>query len=432
MPQIKIIKLIGEGSYGKVYECMFDGVHSAIKLLSCSEIGFSPNEVDINKQLSHPNLISMTNIVHSKNSANFFKKYGWDDESVQMGIVLPYADINIREYILSSNWNIKEIKSYIKQIVAGMMHLHYNHYLHLDLKTENIMISNGTVKIIDFGQSQYVPYQTKRKMNVHLITMSYRPPELLSVKDDKPCEYSEKSDVWGLGLVFFEMLTGKDGKFCDFETPSQLKKWITKNINRGWLERQLSGLDQDDIDFYVPLLLEMLEFNPEKRITMDQLCQRFGIPIDSIQRHPSNLVLPKESIDFDLSIRDQIHKVIDRHDISFGTLVLSFELAYQALSHHNVSEPSSQLSIFKGALNMALLMNEKNYLKVANKDASFENVWNLIIISTQCKLRRDRPTSLSQASCEALKASLFNAKDFFNLQLEEGPVQIMNLNFNMD
>ncbi len=81
---------------------------------------------------------------------------------------------------------------------------------------------------------------------------------------------------------------------------------------------------------------------------------------------------------------------------------------------------------------MALLMNEKNYLKVANKDASFENIWNLIIISTQCKLRRSRLTCLSQASCEALKASLFDVKQFVNLGLEEGPVQIMNLNFNMD
>lgn len=76
--------------------------------------------------------------------------------------------------------------------------------LHQDLKPDNILISNGTYKIADFGFSIY--YENVGLERIRLGTCDYMPLEKLTKRDYK---YNTKSDVFSLGVIFFKMITGK-------------------------------------------------------------------------------------------------------------------------------------------------------------------------------------------------------------------------------
>ncbi|XP_037799318.1 serine/threonine-protein kinase Nek8-like [Penaeus monodon] len=90
------------------------------------------------------------------------------------------------------------------QLVLGMLHIHESKILHRDIKSNNILLdrSHRVVKIGDFGISKIL--SSKSKAHTVVGTPCYLSPELCQ---EKP--YNQKSDIWALGCVLYEMLTLK-------------------------------------------------------------------------------------------------------------------------------------------------------------------------------------------------------------------------------
>lgn len=79
--------------------------------------------------------------------------------------------------------------------------------MHRDLKPQNIMLTKGhQVKLIDFGQCKKLPFQNlhKEKQTLEVSTLWYKAPELLLGFE----HYSNKIEVWALGCIFAELITG--------------------------------------------------------------------------------------------------------------------------------------------------------------------------------------------------------------------------------
>ena len=217
----KIIKLIGKGSFGEVYKVSKDNKFYALKIYqiknedststkeNIENIKSIENEIKILSQLDNPFIVKLYEVFSLNQNYELLdnKEENKDDTQI-MCLVLELCengDLNdkIREKKQKNEkFSENEILQYFYEILQGLYYLHKNRVIHRDLKTLNIFLTeNNHIKIGDFGVS-------KKLINNNIYaytfvgTPYYLSPEICL---NKP--YDEKSDVWSLGVVLYEMIT---------------------------------------------------------------------------------------------------------------------------------------------------------------------------------------------------------------------------------
>ncbi|XP_024976984.1 probable serine/threonine-protein kinase At1g54610 isoform X2 [Cynara cardunculus var. scolymus] len=101
---------------------------------------------------------------------------------------------------------LDKVKCYMKQLLSGLEHCHENGVLHRDIKGSNLLIDNdGILKIADFGLASFFNPQHKQPMTSRVVTLWYRPPELLL----GATYYGVGVDLWSAGCILAELLAGK-------------------------------------------------------------------------------------------------------------------------------------------------------------------------------------------------------------------------------
>lgn len=112
-------------------------------------------------------------------------------------------DLNLYEWMRSYKTEIPEhkIKNFIYQILKALDHMHRNGIFHRDIKPENVLIADDTIKLADFGSCRGI--HSKQPYTEYISTRWYRPPECLLTDG----YYGAKMDLWGVGCVFYELLT---------------------------------------------------------------------------------------------------------------------------------------------------------------------------------------------------------------------------------
>lgn len=92
----------------------------------------------------------------------------------------------------------------LNQITKGFYNMVKLGYIHRDVKPENILCSKGVFKVADFGFATRADTKSIQKMKEHVGTPLYMSPQLL-----ENLEYTAKSDIWSIGMMFFEMIFGR-------------------------------------------------------------------------------------------------------------------------------------------------------------------------------------------------------------------------------
>lgn len=99
-----------------------------------------------------------------------------------------------------------QVKCFMHQLLSGLEHCHNRHVLHRDIKGSNLLIdSGGVLKIADFGLASFFDPNHKQPMTSRVVTLWYRPPELLLGATD----YGVGVDLWSAGCILAELLAGK-------------------------------------------------------------------------------------------------------------------------------------------------------------------------------------------------------------------------------
>jgi len=201
------IDQIGEGTYGQVYQARnkINGEIVALKKVRMDneKEGFpitAIREIKILKELDHDNVVKLKEIVTSKAT-----DYNRGKGSIYM--VFEYMDHDLTGLMDSGlKWfSQAQIKCYMKQLLEGLHYCHKNNVLHRDIKGSNLLINNkGQLKLADFGLARPFNEQASNYTN-RVITLWYRPPELLL----GAVNYGPAIDMWSVGCILAELLAKK-------------------------------------------------------------------------------------------------------------------------------------------------------------------------------------------------------------------------------
>jgi len=151
-------------------------------------------EVKILKALRHKNIVQLKEIVTSKEQGEIPKN---------VFMVFEYLEYDLTGILESPEIRFTQdhIKSWSQQLLSGVHYMHTNKVIHRDLKASNLLINKkGELKIADWGLARSWNSEMKRLTN-RVITLWYRPPELLLGYMD----YTPKIDMWSVGCIIAEM-----------------------------------------------------------------------------------------------------------------------------------------------------------------------------------------------------------------------------------
>ena len=251
----KIINFLGEGSFGRAYLALCDNDNNKYVIKQITLEGMDDeekretfNEAKILKKLDHPNIIKFKEVFlqrQPKPALNIVTEYadGGDlGQKIEKQKKVPFSEAQILDYIT--------------QICLALQHIHKKKIIHRDLKSGNIfLMKSGIVKVGDFGIAKGLQ-STWEKAKTFVGTPYFLSPEIIN---NQP--YDNKSDIWALGVLLYELMT--------FQMPFNAVSLplLSIKINRGVYKPPPSTYSSDIRN----LLKKCLTVNPDKRPSIDEI-----------------------------------------------------------------------------------------------------------------------------------------------------------------
>ncbi|PWA38717.1 Protein kinase, ATP binding site-containing protein [Artemisia annua] len=197
------LEKVGQGTYSSVFRAreLETGRIVALKKVRFDNfepesVRFMAREIVILRRLDHPNVMKLDGIITSRLSCSIYLVFEYMEHDISGLLSCP--DINFTE---------SQIKCYMKQLLEGLEHCHSRGVMHRDIKGANLLVNNeGVMKIADFGLANFCNSFSEKKqpLTSRVVTLWYRPPELLLGSTD----YEASVDLWSIGCVFAELLLG--------------------------------------------------------------------------------------------------------------------------------------------------------------------------------------------------------------------------------
>jgi serine/threonine protein kinase len=247
--EFNILDVLGRGGYSVVHlvENKKTGRKYALKCAARYKKGKDRSErtyteIKVLEKLKHPNIISLK---------------GHFEDSETIYLVLEYISGKDCSKFFKHNLPTKlQIKSVMRQLVESIIYIHKQGIVHRDIKLENILIDKHfNIRLTDFGLCAIKETEFDI-MHETLGTLRYTAPEL--IKGDG---YNDSVDIWGIGIVFFMLLTG------EYPFNGSSKTSIFKRIQEKRIHYSQYNFDKKEIN----LLKLLLKKDPEERIEIEDI-----------------------------------------------------------------------------------------------------------------------------------------------------------------
>ena len=346
----KLFNVIGEGSFGQVFLTQKgnDPNYLATKRLDFQQISpdmkrFIDNEMSIMRILKHPNIIRLVDLLQSSN--HYY-------------IIIEYCNGGtlsdcIRKY--GRPLPIEVVQYFMRQIVNGVKYIHSKRIIHRDLKSDNILLNyknladknnmnllSAEVKIIDLGlakqlmPNEYTNTAVGSPLNMDPIILK---KFIKAGGYEKLQGYNEKADIWSLGAIFYEMLTGRPLFMAD--GIEELEQKV--EIGNYYLPTYLN-LTKEVISF----INGMLQYNGDLRLSADELSKHDFLVKNVKDFIPANLQPIQHKVSgFNLIINSKQNETIKNMfnkkdkpewEAYLNGLLIEYKLAKEYFKENNLTK----------------------------------------------------------------------------------------------
>ncbi|KFP46453.1 Serine/threonine-protein kinase Nek3, partial [Cathartes aura] len=207
MEEYKVLKVLGEGSFGRallVHHRISDQKYAMKEIrlpMSSSAVENSRKEAVLLAKMKHPNIVAYKESFEADGHLYIVMEY-CDDGDLMQKIRHQRGKLFPEDTIL--HWFV--------QMCLGVKHIHDKRVLHRDIKSKNVFLTqNGKVKLGDFGSARLLAHPVSYACT-YVGTPYYVPPEIW-----ESMPYNNKSDIWSLGCILYEL--------CTLRHPFQANSW---------------------------------------------------------------------------------------------------------------------------------------------------------------------------------------------------------------
>ncbi|XWS62393.1 hypothetical protein CRYUN_Cryun06bG0006900 [Craigia yunnanensis] len=310
------LEKIGQGTYSSVYKARDLESNKIVALkkvrfanMDPESVRFMAREIIILRRLDHPNVMKLEGLITSRVSGSLY-------------LIFEYMEHDLAGLAATPGVKFTEaqIKCHMQQLLCGLDHCHSRGVLHRDIKGSNLLIDyNGNLKIGDFGLATFFVSSQKQPLTSRVVTLWYRPPELLLGSTD----YGVAVDLWSSGCILAELLAGKPimpgrteveqlhkiFKLCG--SPSE-EYWKRSKLPHATIfkpqhpyKRCVPETFKDFPASALALLEVLLAIEPECRGTASSALQSEFFTTNPLPCDPSSLPKYPPSKEFDAKLREE-------------------------------------------------------------------------------------------------------------------------------
>ena len=256
----EIKKEIGSGSFGRVYLASHKKtkVNYALKVIdkrnktNMDGRPYFRREIEIMYKIRHPNCVRLFGNFEDENYCYFIMEY------------VPGGNLyNLMSMNRNTGLNIYLVAGILRKLVSAIYYLHNMcpPIIHRDIKPENVLLTKDSdIKLTDFGWSNYINFVGEQR-NTFCGTPIYLAPEMI-----QNIGHDEHVDIWCLGVLLFELLTGLP-PFIGQNKVLLMKNII--NVNIAWPTPPRLPIDPDAKD----LISKILKKKPNERISLENIAK---------------------------------------------------------------------------------------------------------------------------------------------------------------
>lgn len=242
-------KPIGKGGFGQVWKVRHKATDKifVIKVMSKQNIIEQKMVEQINREVE---------IMYKLNHSHIVKLYNHFEDEDNLYLVMHYASKGQLYSLLKkqNRFDQRTTAQYMRELISAIAYLHsFNPpIIHRDIKPENILLDeNGRLKLADFGWSNY----ENKKRTTYCGTPEYLAPEMIKKEG-----HDNTVDIWDLGVLMFELLTGHP----PFSGSNQSELFL--NIKKHKIQ-----WPDDFPPLAKNLISKILKQNPKERVTLDEI-----------------------------------------------------------------------------------------------------------------------------------------------------------------
>ena len=244
----KILEKLGEGGMGVVYKA------EDTKLNREVAIKFLPRHIASQKEEKEKFKVE-ARAAAALNHPSIATIYSIEEDKDEVFIVMEYINgVELKDKIAGGQINMNEALEITRKIADGLNAAHSEGIVHRDIKSSNIMVTaNGNVKIMDFGLAKIMGSGQVTRIGTTMGTAAYMSPEQATGE-----KVDNRTDIWSLGVILYELLTGELPFKADYEAA-----WTYVIINK-------QPLKPSELDRKIPpqvdsIVMRILEKEKDKR-----------------------------------------------------------------------------------------------------------------------------------------------------------------------